>query len=83
MIPAFVKSKSTQQLISYYKKTSIVVIILILLLLQLLVFAIYGLLYKENKPVNISILVVCLFCFGALTYQFKLLRAIKKELKNR
>ncbi len=83
MIPEYIKRQTTEQLKSHFKKTRVVVIVLMIMLSLLIFASIYGLLVKDNKPVFISILVVSLFCFGALPHQFKMMRKIKEELKNR
>ena len=83
MIPEFIKSKTDIQLKIYYKQTKNVLIGLILFLSLLVGYAIYGLLTKDNNPVNISILFVSLFCFAALPHQFKLMNKIKKEIAIR
>ena len=80
MISEIIKKRTTEQLKYNYKSTKTVVSILIALLLLLIFAAIYGLLTKDNNPVFISILVVGIFCCGALPHQFKFMKIVKKEL---
>ena len=83
MIPEYIKRQTTEQLKSHFKKTKVVVIVIMMMLTLLVCASIYGLITKDNNPVFISILVVSLFCFAAMSHQFKMMRKIKEELKNR
>ena len=79
----FIKNKTNTELIIYYKQSKNVVNGLIIFLSLLVVYAVYGLLTKDNNVTNGSILFVSLFCFGILPHQFKMIKKIEKEIKDR
>lgn len=83
MFSEYFKNRSTEQLKSEVKKTRNVLIVVIILLSLLMCFCFYKLIENNQKPLYISILVVSLFCFGALVHQFKFIRKAKKEIEIR
>ena len=84
MLPDFIKTKTNAELIKYYKQSKNVVTGIIIFLSSIVIYAIYGLYARQEFATDGSILFVSLFCFvAALPYEYKMLKKIEKELKDR
>lgn len=77
------QSKSSKELESTLKATKVISTALLVVITLLISISIFGLIFKDNNPTFLPLLVVGISCSAILPLQFSTMEKIKTELKSR